>query len=332
MAAVVVPWHVWIYVTQGHEFFDMYAGATSWRRYLNPVHLPGVPVILYGVFGLAALFPWSGLAIPAIRVVWRERHDNQARFFLAAYVVGGVLFFGLSPGVIFGKYLLPMLPACAVLIAWHVGRQSHGDRAVASWTTTGIGSALIPASAYLKMANPGQAGTEVAVVVALLGATAIAGGLAWRRATARRGMIILAGGAAITYLVLLAIALPRVVALYPERDLAHLVNGRDGPCARVAVYRPDTAESMFVFYLDAPRIERLRDERDALRFAAQAERGWILEREASPLPEAVRRNLTRVAGDARVGLFASRRDRPRVVECPDAGSRLIGRAPERRRP
>ena len=227
VAAVAVPWHAWIYVTQGGEFFDMFAGTMSWRRYLNPVHVPGVPLLVYTVFGLGVLFPWSGLAIPALRAVWRERHEQRARFFLGAYVVCGVAFFGLSPGMIFAKYLLPLLPACATLIAWHVGRQTPEDRAVASWTTVGVGTALIPAAASLKMAELGQAGSEAAVVVALLGATAIVGGVVWRRPTAGRGCAILAGGAAATYVVLLAIALPRVLALYPERALAGIVNGHD---------------------------------------------------------------------------------------------------------
>jgi len=303
---VVLPWHLWVLSKAGIAFFDMYAGTLSWRRYLSPQFPPGVAILPYAFFALAGLVPWAGLAIPALWMGCREGRSQPPLGLLAVYILCAIGFFGLSPGRIVGRYLLPVIPAFAVLIA--VWFEQPRARAVggAALATIISGALLAPMGAYLGRIDAGHLGSVVRVLLFLLAATMVGGGVVLLRQRLRAGIAVLAGGAATAYLVLLVAALPVVVALYPERALAERINQAQGTRARVAVYRPESIEPLLSFYLDA-RLERLATEADLARFLSWPEGAWILERPEIPLPSEPRLTLDVVADHGRAVLLRTKR-------------------------
>jgi 4-amino-4-deoxy-L-arabinose transferase-like glycosyltransferase len=110
---VAVPWHVICYLRNGrifpytlfvqHQFQRLTSGALQhsqrWWYYL--------PVFI----GL--LLPWSPLLLLLAR---RAAFRDPRRQFLLAWVVFGLVFFSVAPNKLAG-YVLPLLPAAAVLMA-----------------------------------------------------------------------------------------------------------------------------------------------------------------------------------------------------------------------
>ena len=303
---VALPWHLWVLSKAGITFFDTYAGTLSWRRYLNPQFPPGVAVLPYALFVLAGLLPWAGLAIPALWSGCREGRSQPPIGLLCVYILCAIGFFGLSPGQIVGRYLLPVIPAFAVLIGVWLDRL-HGEAVRgAALATIIVGALLAPLGAYLGHVDAGHAGGVIRVFLFLLAAAMVGGGVVLWQLRLRAGVAVLAGGAAVAYLVLLVLALPVVVALYPERALAERINQTEGTHARVAVFRAGSIEPMLSFYLDA-RLERLATAEDLARFLSRPQGAWIVERPEAPLPPALRRTLDVVADCGRAVLLRTKR-------------------------
>ncbi len=304
---IVLPWHVWAFAKAGAPFAEMYSGTLTWRRYLQPQFPPGVAVVPYSLLALAGVLPWAGLAIPALRSAWRDRRANPARGCLCWYVLWTIAFFGLSPGNIIIRYVLPAVPACAVLIASLLDRPEPNALRAGALATIVLGLAMIPAAvaaALIDTSHPGLAALARAFLL-VLGAAMVAGGiiLFWGRVAA--GAAMLAAGAAAGYLMVLALAQPVVDDLYPDRALAAVVNREGGPAARVAVFRAGAADSMLSFYLDA-RLERLATGEDVARFLSRPGPAWIVERSATPLLPALRGRLETVAARERAALLRTK--------------------------
>lgn len=305
--AVALPWHVLVFSRAGASFADMYVGTLSWRRYLDPQFPPGVAIVPYAGLTLVGLLPWAGLAIPALWVAWGERRSQPGVALLCAYILWAIVFFGLSPGKIIIRYILPIVPAFAVLIAAFLSRPPSRALRGAALATIIIGAALVPAGVYvdrLEIGVPG-AGPVLCTFVFLLAAVMVAGGVVLRRRL-EAGVVILAGGAAAAYVVLMIQALPIVTALYPERAIARVINDADGQSARVAVFKAVSPETMLSFYLDA-RLERLATDDELARFLSEPGRGWIVERPDAPLPPAARRMMVTIDDRGRAVLLGTRK-------------------------
>ncbi|MEW5981242.1 MAG: glycosyltransferase family 39 protein [Acidobacteriota bacterium] len=304
--ALVLPWHLWVYAKLGAGFFDMYTGAMSWRRYLTPVHTPGVPIAAYTGFALVAMIPWTGFVLPAWLTGWREGARVPALRFLCLYVLWAIVFFGVSPGRTFGKYLLPTVPALAVLVGRYLSEWPAQPHRLTAWMTLAPAVLLTALSGYAWATDPVGAGAELGIFLLCLACAMLTGGVLLLRGATRASAVLLAAGVVAAYVLLIALAVPKVVSLYPEREFARTINRTDGRRARVAVYRTDTLETMLAFYLDAPRVERLDGEPALERFLNSPEPGWVVERTAAPLPPLLRQRLEVVGRGRNATLLAAK--------------------------
>ena len=145
-ALVVTPWY-WAAERAAPGFLDYFIVGEHWKRFVEPgwkgdlygaahAHMRGV-IWLYWI---AAALPWS-LLVPAwlVRGVLR-RHDGLPRLhgdawlsYLLLWAVAPMLFFTVS-GNVLATYVLPGLPAFALLLAefWRPDREDK--RAVRSAT------------------------------------------------------------------------------------------------------------------------------------------------------------------------------------------------------
>jgi 4-amino-4-deoxy-L-arabinose transferase-like glycosyltransferase len=304
---VVLPWHIWMFLKAGPSFADMYAGTLTWRRYLEPQFPPGVAVAPYSFLTLIGLLPWAGLAVPALWAGWRDRRSQPALWYLCVYVVWTVAFFGLSPGKIIMRYILPAIPACAVLIGSLLARPESKALRGGAIATILVGVALVPAAAAsgrIDIVQPG-AGAIARAFLLVMAVTMAAGGSIFLRSRIGAGVAVLVAGATAAYLVLLVQAPPIVMQLHPDRTLAAVVNQEEGRRARVAVFEAGATDSMLAFYLDA-RLERLATGDEVGRFLSRPGRGWIVERSTTPLPPTVRQRLVTVVAYGQAALLRTR--------------------------
>jgi 4-amino-4-deoxy-L-arabinose transferase-like glycosyltransferase len=113
LLAVAAPWYVAIWLDQGRHFLDVFLLDHNVQRFTSTIHNhPGPPWYYLPVL-LAGLFPWSGLAVPA---VWRTSpRASRADLFVLLWLSLPFVFFSLAGSKLPG-YILPCVPPLAILV------------------------------------------------------------------------------------------------------------------------------------------------------------------------------------------------------------------------
>jgi 4-amino-4-deoxy-L-arabinose transferase-like glycosyltransferase len=176
---VTVPWH-WLAAQRLSDFLQFFFVHEHFARYLTPVADRREPWWFFGWVFLAGTVPWT---LPALRVLvsgWRTpRGQFSPALFLWIWVVFICLFFSISDSKLM-PYILPAMPALALLIGTLPLPTLKRDLLMTSVLTTGaalaLGAAsfalprLIPVSParpyFLLLAKPVR---EVAVLLLLSG-------------------------------------------------------------------------------------------------------------------------------------------------------------------
>ena len=111
---VAAPWYILCYLKNGSIFFKEFFVKQNFERFTSAEVIQHPHAWWYFLPVLACgLLPWLPLLF-AVR--WRQNWSNPRRKFLAVWCAWVVLFFSLSANKL-PAYILPMLPAAAVLMA-----------------------------------------------------------------------------------------------------------------------------------------------------------------------------------------------------------------------
>jgi 4-amino-4-deoxy-L-arabinose transferase-like glycosyltransferase len=110
---VASPWYVAIVLDQGRHFLDVFILDHNVQRFTSTIHNHPGPFWYYLPVLLAGLFPWSGLAVPALfRAAPRS---SRTDLFLLAWLGLPLAFFSLAGSKLPG-YILPCIPPLAILM------------------------------------------------------------------------------------------------------------------------------------------------------------------------------------------------------------------------
>jgi 4-amino-4-deoxy-L-arabinose transferase-like glycosyltransferase len=251
--AITVPWH-WLAALRLDDFLQFFFVHEHFARYLTPIADRQEPWWYFGWVFLAGTVPWT---VPALRMVvggWRgSAPPGQFRptLFLWIWVIFICVFFSLSDSKLM-PYILPAIPALAVLIAAQPVAALKRDFLVTSILTTaaalalGVASfrlpALIPASGgrpyFLLLANPAR---EVAAVLLVSGLFVWVQGA---REVTRCGVVLGVGWSLAVLLLIRAASM--LAPLYSGIDLAAALPAamRNAPLYSVRTY-----DQSLTFYL-----------------------------------------------------------------------------------
>lgn len=292
---VAAPWFLAGAARQGQPFVDAFFlfGALGVGRFFHHVLRSPTDVPWWAGFGAyvpLALFgalPWTGWVWPALREGWAMRRQDRTSvlWLCALWVVVVFGFHSLSLGDKTMRYLLPMFPPLAVLLASVVGdarftkQAARVSAAVAALLVIAAAALLVTRlprapESYLSYASYATYGPLFVIFLALMAAAlggfalaALAGrpalGLAWLVLAA-----LLAHGVTVVWI---ARAWDQIS---PWRPLARVINQVQGPEARVLIVAKhnDFAD----FYIERP-VEFV--SADALA------RAWVVERVLAIVPE-----------------------------------------------
>lgn len=111
-ALIALPWYAACYAANGWIFIDVFIVRHHFSRFADDALKHVQPFWFYVPVLIAALFPWSPALFLTLR---RDSLRDPRRQFIAAWLLWTLLFFSLSTNKLPG-YLLPLLPAAAVLI------------------------------------------------------------------------------------------------------------------------------------------------------------------------------------------------------------------------
>jgi len=175
-AVIVVPWF-WLVSARNPDFMYFFFVHEHFTRFLTTVHERVEPWWYFGLIALLALLPWWR-AIPrtirGLRLTDAAATGFRPELFLKLWFAVVVVFFSLS-GSKLATYILPSMPAAAVLLGPQLLRKPHNFRTAAATTAvlillTAAGLCVIAlrrdADGAPLMALMTWAGVGVAVAVA----------------------------------------------------------------------------------------------------------------------------------------------------------------------
>ena len=113
VAIVAAPWFVLCWLRNGGAFWDDFFWKQHVARFLTPSLEHVQPFWYYLPVLLAGLFPWTPLVALLAR---RQFYADFRMRLLGAWVLYGLVFFSVARNKLPG-YLLPLLPAMAILLA-----------------------------------------------------------------------------------------------------------------------------------------------------------------------------------------------------------------------
>jgi 4-amino-4-deoxy-L-arabinose transferase-like glycosyltransferase len=228
LVAIVAPW-VWAVSLEIPNFLRYVVVTETWARMTSDELRRTEPLWFFLPVILAGSFPWWLLAFPGIRPPARRPREavDPTRVFLWLWLLLPLVLFSLSRGKQ-EQYVLPLVPAVALLAAGGWSERPHGVRAAAAcWAGVGLlmgGAAL----AGVPGLDPGRVPEAVAVRTAVgIGVAALAGALvAWWFVFRRRDLAVI--GLSLPLLAIPVVAAPVLQTVAAQRS-AHSLAEAVGP-------------------------------------------------------------------------------------------------------
>jgi 4-amino-4-deoxy-L-arabinose transferase-like glycosyltransferase len=124
---LALPWFILIYRANGQAYLDSFFGYHNLERFAQVVNGHDAPWYFYIPIVLGCFVPWSvylPIAIARVRV-WQQSHwrwqprSQQLALFALFWFAGVFLFFSISATKL-PSYMLPLIPAAAILVACHL--------------------------------------------------------------------------------------------------------------------------------------------------------------------------------------------------------------------
>jgi 4-amino-4-deoxy-L-arabinose transferase-like glycosyltransferase len=251
---ITVPWH-WLAARRLPDFLEFYFVHEHVARYLTPVADRQQPWWFFGAVFLAGSMPWTVSALRGLCRGWRRAPAAAGAFqptvFLWIWVVFIGVFFSLSDSKLM-PYILPVMPAMALLIAAQPVQALKRDLTFTAILTVIAGSSLGLASLNWArvIASSDRSGYFITLArplgqIALLLAVSGAFVLVQRGRGATRAAVFLGVGWCLAWLLLVRAA-ALVSPIYSGVDLAAALPAadRDAP-----VYSVGTYDQSLTFYL-----------------------------------------------------------------------------------
>jgi 4-amino-4-deoxy-L-arabinose transferase-like glycosyltransferase len=250
---LTVPWH-WLAAWRLDDFLQFFFVHEHVARYLTPIADRQEPWWFFIMVFLIGTVPWT---VPALRVVaggWRGRASAaqfSPTFFLWIWVLFVCVFFSLSDSKLM-PYILPAMPALAVLIAAQPIATLKRDFLITAILTAIAGLALLVASFYVSALVPASPARPyflslakpVREVAALL---IVSGAFVWARGArdATRAGVFLGVGWCLAGLLLIRTT-TLLAPIYSGIDLANALPPGSGDAP---LYSVRTYDQSLPFYL-----------------------------------------------------------------------------------
>ena len=265
---IALPWYVAVQL-RNPDFFRIFILEHNLGRFGQDLYHHRQPFWFYLPVLLLALMPWTLWLILAVAqrlrvLVTPDRRESIAtpagswQLFLLIWLLVPVLFFSVSQSKLPG-YILPAIPAGALLVAEYLRRQQRENAKIPAWLL-GLHSIVCGALVFAALALPGiqlnhrlVAGTGI-YVATLLGVLVMIGIAA---ALFRAGLGMLRPATMIPIVIgvaaLLKLAAPAMDATQSARPVAQVIQSFSQEAVPVALFHANRQlEYGLEFYLNRP--------------------------------------------------------------------------------
>ena len=285
-AAVGLPWYGAMTARHGVEYLQSFFVGDNLQRFATDRFNDPRPFWFYLPILLGGMLPWTAYLVlvpwrSATAVIRRRRHLLAGEWRLLIWVVAPLLFFTISVGKQ-PRYILPVLPPLAILLAGSITRRllepagtSRTSLTISTWITAAmyaaLGVLLLRAQPLFLSVHPTM--TYAAAVVLLASSLA----LVWL-AISRRWRMFSAVTAACATLMLLSVQFGALAGLQPEPVEVMAASVRSHRTANEPVGAYQVMVRNLIFYTRIEQVE-LFDEGRALDFLKSPERVLLVVRE-----------------------------------------------------
>jgi 4-amino-4-deoxy-L-arabinose transferase-like glycosyltransferase len=139
--AVALPWYL-LCAHRNPDFLRVFIFQHNFERYLTPLFQHQQPFWFFGPITILALLPWSAFLIAVAQealLLWREKSwRNSPGFYAACWAVFPIAFFSFSQSKL-PSYILPAVPALALIMAISANRAFQRSRTNAIILSAGVG-------------------------------------------------------------------------------------------------------------------------------------------------------------------------------------------------
>lgn len=119
---VAFPWYIAMYHLHGSAFIETFLGFHNVTRFTSPEHPSGVLWYYYFPVLIIGFFPWNAILLQSIyHSFLYGRNKSQELIFLNIWAIVVFLFFSIAQTKLV-SYILPMYPALAMIVGWHIDR------------------------------------------------------------------------------------------------------------------------------------------------------------------------------------------------------------------
>jgi 4-amino-4-deoxy-L-arabinose transferase-like glycosyltransferase len=172
---VALPWYL-LCAHRNPDFLHVFIFQHNFERYLTPLYQHQQPFWFFGPITILALLPWSAFLIAAAREalrLWREKSwKNSPGFFAACWAIFPIAFFSFSQSKL-PSYILPAVPALALIAAISASRAFQKSRATAIVLSGGIGATWIALASIFVHATHKFPFTDMSLSIASLAVAAL---------------------------------------------------------------------------------------------------------------------------------------------------------------
>jgi len=124
IAAIALPWYVLVFLANGQTYIDAFFGLHNFQRFTGVVNRHWAPWYFYFLVVLVGFMPWSiylPTAIARIRFwqlpAWRQQPRTTHLGLFALFWFAGIFGFFTVAVTKLPSYVLPLMPAAAILVA-----------------------------------------------------------------------------------------------------------------------------------------------------------------------------------------------------------------------
>jgi 4-amino-4-deoxy-L-arabinose transferase-like glycosyltransferase len=174
-ATVALPWYV-LCARRNPDFLHVFIFEHNFQRYLTPLFQHQQPFWFFGPITILALLPWSAILIAAAQEamrLWREKSwTNSPGFFVACWAAFPIVFFSFSQSKL-PSYILPAVPALALIAAVSASRSFQKSRTNAIILSAGIALSWIALATTFLLASHRFPVTELGRTIPVLAEVAL---------------------------------------------------------------------------------------------------------------------------------------------------------------
>ena len=283
VAAVGLPWYVFMYQNHGMDFIYEFIGFHNISRFAAPLHPKRVHWWFYLPVIILGLFPWTGVLLKSIKDAFAKSVGKESAklLFLQVWWIFVFIFFSIAKTKQV-SYMLVLLPALSMIIGWNIERMTYDNGKIQKgWL---IGSAVMYLLMGIGWIVGGRQLPEAATGAMALGVITLVLGAAVLLALKKYSNVEMAAWlhvatGLVTMVIAFGVLMPQLQDRFSVKTIAQTYVAAEKDASR-ALYIDKFLRPGFMLYTDIPGIEADTNSETSLEAVKQDARPkYIVMRE-----------------------------------------------------